>query len=294
MDSIPQWFPGTRLNFAENILFTPDPADRSIATKMYKRDNSVACTQVREGCSSITHMSWGGLRRRVGLLSNAMRALGVKKGVRIAVVASHSFDTLIVFLATTALGGLFSSSSTDMGTKGILDRLTQIKPRYLFFDDWAVYNGQTVDLREKMKEVVHGMKNVKEFQSLVSVNRFTEAADVNAIPLAITLASFVAEANGNEEVIFERIQFSDPFLVVYSSGTTGTPKCIVHSVGGAMMSAKKEGILHGDNGPGRVTLQYTTVRKQSLSIPKLPLPSGHFAGPMVKEPFTDCDMLGDR
>ncbi|KAI9712401.1 MAG: hypothetical protein M1820_001614 [Bogoriella megaspora] len=261
MDSFPQpkWFPGTYLNYAENLLFTPDTTDRSIRTHLHKRDGEIACTQVREGASSISHMTWGELRRQVGLLSNALRAAGVRKGDRIAAVASHGFSTLIVFLATTTLGALFSSMGTDMGTKGILDRLVQIRPVYVFFDDASLYNGRTVDLSDKMREVVEGLSGVEEFKEMVSVQRFEQAKDVGGVLKATTFKRFVDKAKGNSELVFERIAFHEPFLVVYSSGTTGQPKCIVHSVGGYLINAKKEGVLHHDTSPQHVTLQYTTT-----------------------------------
>jgi acetoacetyl-CoA synthetase len=117
IDSIPRWFEGVRLNFAENILFTQGET-KSSRTTSDKSDEKVAITEVREGGTEVKDYTWKELRRKVGLLSNAMRAQGVKKGDRVAVVASNSFDTLCVFLAITTLGGMFSSSSTDMGDKG--------------------------------------------------------------------------------------------------------------------------------------------------------------------------------
>ncbi|KAL2354691.1 acetoacetyl-CoA synthase [Cryomyces antarcticus] len=259
MESIPEWFRGVHLNFAENILYIAYPSNPSQRITSGKEDDKVACTEVREGCSEIRNVTWGKLRRRVGHLSNALRAHGVKKGDRVAVVASNSVDTLVVFLAITTLGGLFSSSSTDMGTKGVLDRLTQIRPAWLFMDDWAVYNGKTVGLRSKMSEIVKGMQGIEEFQGVVSMPRFEKPEDVAGVPRAQTKAQFLEKARGNEGLVFERVEFKDPFLVVYSSGTTGTPKCIVHSTGGVLLSAAKEGHLHRDLGPDTVALQYTTT-----------------------------------
>jgi acetoacetyl-CoA synthetase len=260
MDAIPHWFRGVRLNYAENILYSRSSSDPSIRATTDKDDDTIAITEIREGNTEIRHMTWGEVRRRIGLLSNAFRARGVKKGDRVAVVASTSFDTFICFMAIVSLGGLFSSSSTDMGTKGILERLLQIKPTYLFVDDWAVYNGKTIDLRPKMKEIVEGMKGVPDFKGIVTQPRFPgNPADLHDVPGAVTLDGFLKLANGNEELKFERVAFRDPFLVVYSSGTTGVPKCIVHSVGGVLLSVMKEGKLHKDQGPKNVVLQYTTT-----------------------------------
>jgi acetoacetyl-CoA synthetase len=188
-----------------------------------------------------------------------MKAHGVVRGDRIAICAANSIDTLLVFLASTALGAIFSSSSTDMGVKGVLDRLLQIKPRWLFMDDFAVYNGKTIDLRSKIRDVVHGMDSISEFQGVIAQPRFpSKPADVSSISRTQTLSSYLSKAR-SDKLEFERVAFKDPFLVAYSSGTTGQPKCIVHSVGGVLVSASKEGGLHSGLGPDSVCLQYTTT-----------------------------------
>lgn len=256
MDSVPTWFAGVKLNFAENLLFTGRAGETT-----GKEDEKIAITEIREGdAENAVHLTWAQLRQRTGALVQAMKANGVTKGDRVAVCSANSIDTLLVLLATTALGAIFSSSSTDMGVNGILDRLLQIQPRWLFMDDLAVYNGKRIDLRGKMNDIAKGMESVVQFQGIVSLPRFpSEPADVSAIPRGLTLSTFMAKAGGNDRLEFERVDFRDPFLVVYSSGTTGQPKCIVHSVGGALLNGFKEGGLHTEYTSESVALQYTTT-----------------------------------
>ncbi|KAJ6080762.1 hypothetical protein N7499_005636 [Penicillium canescens] len=188
-----------------------------------KEDDKVAVVEVREaGAEGATYVTWKELRNMTGRLVQALKAHGVKRGDRIAVCASNSVDTLLVFLAATALGAIFSSMSTDMGTRGLLDRLLQIKPVCLFMDDFAVYT------------------------------------DISDVPKACTLDDFLAKAP-HDRLEFARVRFRDPFLVVYSSGTTGQPKCIIHSVGGVLLNAHKEGGLHQEMRSDSVILQYTTT-----------------------------------
>lgn len=255
IDTVPHWFQGIRLNFAENILFSQSGSGVS-----GKEDDKIAVVEVREDAhDQAVRLSWRELRTRTGRLEQAMKAHGVVRGDRVAVCSSNSIDTLLVFLATTAIGAVFSSSSTDMGVNGILDRLLQIKPSWLFMDDQAVYNGKIIDLRGKMTEIVNGMRSLPEFKGIVSQPRFmANPASTRHVPRAVLLSEFLSKAP-HDRLEFERVEFRDPFLVVYSSGTTGQAKCIVHSVGGVLMNAHKEGGLHQELNPCSVALQYTTT-----------------------------------
>ena len=260
IDTVPNWFKGIKLNFAENILYAGDEhgqPDKSPG----KEDNKIACTTVREGSflEPIKQVTWKELRERVGRLSQAMKIHGVQKGDRVGLVASNCLDTLTVFLAVTALGGLFSSSSTDMGSKVILERLTQIEPKFVFVEDWAVYNQRQTDLRPKMEEIVKGLRHISSFRGIISQARFPNApADISSVPNCQTWDTFISKAKSST-LVFEHLDFSDPMIIVYSSGTTGQPKCIVHSVGGVVLNGHKESTLHRCVDHTSTQLQYTTT-----------------------------------
>lgn len=259
IDSIPSWFEGVKVNFAENVLYAHDrgtpSGKRSTRTK---EDDKIAVVEVREGGTEIKNISWKELRSDTARLASAMKAHGIEKGDRVAIVASHSFDTLRVVLAVTSLGGIYTSSSTDMGTKGILQRLLQIEPKYIFMDDSAIFNGKKFDLREKMTEIVNEMKDVKEFEGVISMPRFDPPANIGGVPRSMLLKDFEAKSTSSEPS-FEKMEFRDPFVICYSSGTTGTPKCIVHSIGGSLISSGKESLFHRHVAPSDVGLQYTTT-----------------------------------
>ncbi|KAI0381848.1 acetoacetyl-coenzyme A synthetase [Hypomontagnella monticulosa] len=260
IDTIPRWFEGIHLNWAENVLWSrtsKDPKDHH--GKLGKEDAKIAVTQIREGASETTHVTWVTLRKLAALYASAMHAHGVRKGDRIVIVASNSVETLTVFLAATWLGAVFSSSSTDMGVQGILQRTVQVDPKYIFMDDAALYNGKRVDLREKMTEIVNGMKSCSQFAGLISIRRFHDALDISGIPKTQTLNKFLEKGNAKSPPPIVRIAFHEPFLICYSSGTTGIPKAIVHSVGGALLNYIKEARLHEDCNSNTVTLQYTTT-----------------------------------
>ncbi|ORY71180.1 acetoacetate-CoA ligase [Pseudomassariella vexata] len=258
IDSVPRWFEGLQVSFAENLLWSrsvDDPIDHH--GNVGKEDRKIAVTEVREGVSETRQLTWVMYRSLTAKYAAAMYKGGVRKGDRVVVIAANSIETLILFTATSWLGAIFSSGSTDMGTPGILQRTVQINPRYIFMDDATLYNGKRVDLRQKMVEIMDGMKDCDQFQGLVSIRRFQYELDISNIPRTQTLLKFIDNSGPIPPI--ERIGFHEPSLLCFSSGTTGIPKAIVHTVGGILINHTKEGVIHEGVNKDTVSLQYTTT-----------------------------------
>ncbi|KAK7430357.1 hypothetical protein QQZ08_003105 [Neonectria magnoliae] len=259
VSQLPRWFTGIRLNWAENLLWRrPRGGEPGELSTLHKEDAAVAVTEVREGNTDVRHVTWGELRQRTARLAGALAARGVGRGDRVVMVGAHAVETFVVFLATAWLGAVFSSSSTDMGVGGLLQRTVQINPKFVFFDDGALYNGKIIDLRDKIAGVVEGMKQCDAFESVVVVQRFDTPYDTSNIPRTERFESFLSASPSSPPAI-ARVGFQDPMIVYYSSGTTGTPKAIVHGVGPLLVSMAKEAVLHRDIAPDDVGLQYTTT-----------------------------------
>ncbi|OAQ64802.1 acetoacetyl-CoA synthase [Pochonia chlamydosporia 170] len=260
VSQLPAWFEGIKLNWAENFLWSRSANDApGTRTQLNKEDSKIALTEVREGNTEVRHMTWAELRRRVAELATALKERGVERGDRVVMVGAHSATTLLVFLATTWLGGLFSSSSTDMGVGGLLQRTVQIDPKFVFFDDGAMYNGKTIDLRDKIQGVMEGLQECPSFKKIVVVQRFKQPYSTDNISNTERFDDFLLSKGYKQPPPMVRIGFQDPMIVYYSSGTTGIPKAIVHGVGPLLISTRKEGILHRCVTPDDVGLQYTTT-----------------------------------
>lgn len=157
----PNWFPGARLNFTENML----------AAGLAAHPDAVAVSACREGGAAWRHLTWARLRDETARYASALRALGVGQGDRVAVVTTNSVEALLVLLACGSVGAIMSSTASDMGAKGILERYLQIRPKVLFVESRVVYNGKTHDHREKLGGVIAQLrKAVAELEVVIDVS----------------------------------------------------------------------------------------------------------------------------
>jgi acetoacetyl-CoA synthetase len=235
-----RWFPDARLNFAENLL---KRRDRSAAIVFWSEDRLK------------TSVTYAELYAEVSRLAQALRDAGVKPGDRVAGYLPNVPGAIIAMLAATSLGATWSSCSPDFGVQGVLDRFGQIEPKVLFAADGYFYNGKTIPLLDRLKEIVAQLPSVEK---VVVVPYTQPRPPIAGVPRAVNVHDLMAPWRARE-IVFERFPFNHPLYIVYSSGTTGVPKCIVHGAGGTLLQHLKEHQLHVDLKPGERLFYFTTL-----------------------------------
>ncbi|XP_045635038.1 acetoacetyl-CoA synthetase isoform X2 [Ursus americanus] len=244
---VPAWFKGSRLNYAENLL-------------RHKENDRVALYAAREGKEEIVKVTFEELRQQVALFAAAMRKMGVKQGDRVVGYLPNGVHAVEAMLAAASIGAIWSSTSPDFGVNGVLDRFSQIQPKLIFSVEAVVYNGKEYSHMDKLQRVVKGLPDLKKVV-LIPYIASKEKIDISKIPNSVFLDEFLATRKGEQapQLEFEQLPFSHPLFVMFSSGTTGAPKCMVHSAGGTLIQHLKEHVLHGNMGSGDIMLYYTTV-----------------------------------
>ncbi|MEK6612978.1 MAG: acetoacetate--CoA ligase [Gemmatimonadota bacterium] len=223
----PLWFEGARLNFAENLL--------------RRRDDGVAII-FRDERAPSRRLSWGELHDEVAAVAASLRAMGIVAGDRVAGFLPNIPEAVIAMLAAASIGAVWSSCSPDFGVNGVLDRFAQIEPRVLFCADGYRYAGKEIDCLDRVRDIVDAIPSVER---VIVVPLLRPAPDVHAVRRAVTWTEFMEPGRG-VALVFERLPFSHPLYIMYSSGTTGLPKCMVHGAGGTLLQHLKEHRLHLD------------------------------------------------
>ncbi|MBI5525924.1 MAG: acetoacetate--CoA ligase [Deltaproteobacteria bacterium] len=234
-----KWFPGAQLNFAENLL-------------RYRDDRTALI--FKGEASEPVRRTYAWLFEEVSRLARSLRDLGVKPGDRVVGFMPNMIETVVAMLAATSVGATWSSTSPDFGIKGVLDRFGQVQPKVLFAANGYSYNGKKIDSLGRVSEIVTQLPTIEK----AVVVPYTEARpDIGAIKGAVHYSDFLAKGPV-PGIAFEQLPFEHPLYIMYTSGTTGLPKCIVQSAGGILIHHMKELMLHSNVKRDDTVFYFTT------------------------------------
>ena len=234
-----RWFEGARLNFADNLL-CPEYSGSAVVFYSERGDR--------------IELSWDELRRQVASLARALESAGVGAGDRIAGLLPNRPEAVVAMLAAASVGAVWSSCSPDFGVNAVLDRFGQIGAKVLFATDGYFYHGKTIDCLPTVADVV---SRLDALQAVVVVGYVDPEPDLTRIPGAKRFQDLIAGESG--EPCYRPLPFAHPLYIMYSSGTTGIPKCIVHGAGGTLIQHLKEHQLHCDIKAGDAVFYFTTT-----------------------------------
>ncbi len=234
-----KYFPGARLNFARNLLRRRDDGEAIVFRSEIGQRRAISHRRLYDSVAAV---------------AAALRGHGIRPGDRVCGYMPNVPETMIAALGAAAVGAVWSSTSPDFGVQGVLDRFGQIAPRVLFGVDGYVYGGKRFDSLSKVREIVDGLPSLER---VIVLPYLHESPDVSAIRAAVRWEDAMAPA-GDGEIAFESLPFDHPLYILYSSGTTGAPKCIVHGAGGTLLQHLKEHQLHCDIHPRDRVFYFTT------------------------------------
>jgi len=222
-----RWFVGARLNFAENLL--------------KHRDDNLAFIFRGESQKS-ARMTYAELYHSVACLTKPLREIGIAPEDRVVAYMPNIIGTAIAMLATTSIGAVWSSCGTELGPQAVLDRFCQIEPRVLFTVDGHPYKGKTFNVLPNVEKIARGIPSLEK---IIVVPYVEEKPDVSYIPNSVLQNDFMSQES-QPKIRFEQLPFDHPAYIMFSSGTTGKPKCMVQGAGGVLINHLKELILHTD------------------------------------------------